>query len=108
MLEILISMCIITFVFLSLLSYQIAVASHLNKMRLKTIAQVQIMNYSDLIRINANALYRKRLLKIWNKDNARLLPNSHGKLTARVSHVCRITLRWFVYKEQKEQLNVFC
>lgn len=108
MIEVLISMGIISLVLLSLLSYQISMIKSIDQSRLKTIATTQLINFSEMLRINTTHSQRKSALRIWNKDNARLLPQGRGAFHEIDDHQCKISVKWFFQKWKLESMVVFC
>lgn len=108
MIEVLISMGIISLVLLSLLSYQINMIKSIDQSRLKTIATIQLNNFSEMLRINTTHSRRQSALGIWNKDNARLLPQGMGDFDEMNDHQCKISVGWFLQKPESESMTVFC
>lgn len=108
MIEVLISLGIISVVLLSLLSYQISMIKSINESRLKTIATFQLDNFSEMLRMHISNSARQSALRMWNKDNARLLPQGMGYFNEVDDHQCKITVRWFLKKTKSESMTVFC
>ena len=108
MIEIVISMGIISLVLLSLLSYQISMIKNLYQTNLKNIAVIQLMNFSDMLRANVSDSRRRSALSSWNKDNANLLPQGTGDYQVVDDHQCEITVNWFLRKQQTESIIVYC
>lgn len=108
MIEVLISMGIISIVLLSLLSYQISVLKYIQASSFSAIAQLQLMNFSEELRVNQRESYREKALTTWNRDNNKLLPNAVGDFILQDDHDCQITLQWIFRKKYREALSVFC
>ena len=108
MIEVLISMGIIALVFLSLLSYQISVSNNMVESNLHAIATMQLMNFVEMLRVNADSTYQNKSLKLWNRDNKRLLPSGRGDFVLEDDHQCHIYLKWIYRKKQSESVDVFC
>lgn len=108
MIDVLVSMGIISLVFLSLLSYQISVLRNINQSNFQAIAQLQLMNFAQMLRVNADSRYQSKSLKLWNRDNKRLLPHGYGDFELEDNHQCHIHLKWIYRKKQSESIDVFC
>lgn len=108
MIEVLISMGIVALVFLSLLSYQISLLKNTEAFNFKAIAQVQLMNFAEMLRVNADESYREKALAQWNRDNDDLLPSASGNFDLDDDHQCDIYLKWVYRKKQNESIDVFC
>lgn len=108
MIEVFISMGIVSLVFLSLLAYQISILKNTNQSNLQAIAQLQLMNFAEMLRVNADSMYQNKSLRSWNRDNRRLLPNGQGDFVLEDDHHCRISLKWVYRKKQSESIDVFC
>jgi Tfp pilus assembly protein PilV len=108
MMEVLISMGIIALVLLSLFCYQISMIKGVDQSRFKTIALVQLNNFSEMLRIYKTNSQQKSVMRMWNKDNARLLPHGIGMIKTVDDHICKINIRWFFKKSDSESLIVFC
>lgn len=108
MIEVVISMGIISLVLLSLLSYQISMINNINQSRLNTIAIIQLMNLSEMLRANVSDRSRNSALTRWNKDNANLLPQGQGDYTVVDDHQCEVTVNWVLRKPETESIEVYC
>ena len=108
MIDVLISMGIISLVLLSLLSYQISMIKNLYQTNLKAIATIQLINFSDMLLANTSSRARNSILTSWNNDNATLLPQGEGDYNVVDDHQCEITLNWFSGKRETEAMAVFC
>lgn len=108
MIEVLIAMSVLAVVFLSLLSYQVSVFRYTQCVYFSAIAQLQLMNLSESLRVNRRNAYREKALKQWNQDNAALLPNGVGDFALQNNHDCQITLYWYFRKQRSESIDVFC
>ncbi len=108
MLDVLISMGIVSVVLLSLLSYQIAMIKEIGQAGLKTIATMQLLNFSEMLLIAKNQSRREDALNAWNNDNANLLPQGSGDYDQTDDHVCQITINWFFGKANTESMVVYC
>ncbi len=108
MFEVLISICIVSLVFLSLLAYQISVTKNTMASNWDAIATMQLMNFVEMLRVNSDSTYQNKSLRLWNRDNKRLLPNGRGDFELDDNHHCHINLKWFYRKKQSESIDVFC
>lgn len=108
MLEVLISLSIIAFAFLSLFSYQINLLKKTYVLNLNAIATAQLMNFSNMLQMNADDLHRQAALQLWNSDNAALLPKGEGEYQQVSEHDCLITVKWVRKKVDAESLDVCC
>lgn len=108
MIEVLIAMWIMAFVFLSLLLYQISITKHIQASYLQAIATMQLMNFSEMLRVNQDDVFRETAQKQWNQDNARLLPQVRSALFLQDAHQCDIQLCWIFRKKYCENADVFC
>jgi len=108
MIEVLISLGIISLVLLSLLIYQLDMIKSINQSRLETIATIQLMNFSEMVLMNTSHSARNKALKIWNKDNAHLLPQGAGDYHEIDNHQCQMTVHWFSGKHETQSTIVFC
>lgn len=108
MLDVLISMSIISIVLLSLLSYQIALIKGISETGLKTIATMQLRNFSEMLLIYKTDSRRETALTRWNNDNANLLPQGSGDYDQTDDHVCQMTINWFFGKTKTESMMVYC
>ena len=108
MIEVLIALWITAFVFLSLLSYQIAITRHIQASRLQAIAINQLMNFSDMLHVNQDDAYRQQALTQWEHDNVQLLFKAKSLLIQQKSHQCVIQLCWFFRRKYCESVDVLC
>ena len=108
MIEVTIAMWMMAFVFLSLLLYQISITRHIQASYLQAIAIMQLMNFSDVLRVNQDDAHRQQAATQWNQDNARLLPKAHGTMIAQETHQCAMQLCWLFRKKYCESVDVFC
>jgi Tfp pilus assembly protein PilV len=108
MIEVLISMGIISLILLSLLIYQISMIKESYQLNLKTIATIQLMNFADMLLVNISDSRRNSVLDAWNNDNANLLPQGEGDYNVIDDHQCKITLNWFSGKQETKSIVVFC
>ena len=108
MIEVIISMGIISLVLLSLLIYQISINKNLFQTNLQNIATIQLMNFADMLRANTNDSQRDAALTSWNNDNANLLPQGQGDYNVVGDHQCEITLNWIFRKQWAESMEVYC
>jgi Tfp pilus assembly protein PilV len=108
MIEVLVSMGIVSLVFLSLLAYQISVLKNTDQSHFQAIAQQQLMNFTEMLRVNADSTYQNKALKLWNRDNKKLLPKGRGDFEFEDNHQCHIDLKWVYRKKQSESVDVFC
>lgn len=108
MLEVLISLSIIAFAFLSLFSYQINLLKKTYALNFNAIAIAQLMNFSSMLQVNADDLHRQAALQLWNNDNAALLPTGKGGYQQVSEHDCLITVKWMIKKVKAESLDVCC
>lgn len=108
MIEVLISMGIVSLVFLSLLAYQLSVLKNTNQSNFQAIAQLQLMNFAEMLRVNQSESYREKALTQWNQDNDNLLPNADGDFVLQDDHQCHIVLKWIDRKQRREAVDVFC
>lgn len=106
--EVLISMGIVSLVFLSLLAYQISVMKNTMASNWDAIATMQLMNFAEMLRVNADSNHQNKSLKLWNRDNKRLLPNGRGDFELENDHQYHIDLQWFYRKKQGESIDVIC
>lgn len=106
MIEVIVSITIISFVLLSLLIYQIACYKNIYRVELKTIAIIQLINFSEILRVTINS-ERDRALSQWNTENYHLLPGGKGSFEQR-NHVCQIGIQWFSGKSESEVMDVYC
>lgn len=108
MIEVLVSMGIISTVFLSLLAYQIIVIKKTMASNWDAIATLQLMNFAQMLWVNADSTHQNKSLKLWNRDNKRLLPDGRGDFILEDDHWCHIDLKWFYQKKQDKSIDVFC
>lgn len=108
MIEVLVSMGIVSLVFLSLLAYQISLLKNSDQLLFQAIAQVQLMNFAQMLRVNADSTYQNKSKSLWNRDNKRLLPDGHGDFELEDDHQCHLVLNWTYQKKQRETVDVFC
>lgn len=108
MIEVLISIGIISLVLLSLLVYQISMIKNLYDTQLQTIAMTQLLNFSERLLINKNHSQRKAALKYWNKDNTHLLPQGRGDFNEEEDHECKLTIHWFEKQLMAKSILVYC
>lgn len=108
MIEVLIAMGIISLVLLSLLIAELSMMQSINQSRLKTIATIQLMNFSEILLLHATSDVRRHAFHTWNKDNARLLPRGAGHYRELGNHQCEIQLDWFLKKRETASIVVFC
>lgn len=108
MIEVLVSMGIVALVFLSLLVYQISVSKNTVESNLEAIATMQLMNFAEMLRVNTDSSHQNKSLRLWNRDNKRLLPKGHGDFELEDDHQCHIILKWVYRKKQSESIDVFC
>lgn len=106
--EVLVSMGIVSLVFLSLLAYQISVLKNTNQSNFQAIAQLQLMNFAQMLHVNADSTYQNKSLSLWNRDNKRLLPDGRGDFELEDGHQCHLVLNWVYRKKQSESIDVFC
>lgn len=108
MIEVIISMGIISLVLLSLLIYQISMNKNLFQTNLQNIATIQLMNFADMLRANRSDSQRNAALTNWNNDNANLLPQAVGDYDLVNDHQCEIDLNWILRKQWTESILVYC
>ena|SRR3990167_10444432 len=108
MIEVLISLGVVALVFLSLLSYQLSLLKNTERFNFQAIAQLQLMNFAEMLRLNANSDERNKSLLLWNHDNKRLLPEGRGSFVLKDNHQCHLSLDWVYRKKQSESIDVFC
>ncbi|MCX7120912.1 MAG: hypothetical protein NTZ67_03955 [Gammaproteobacteria bacterium] len=108
MVEVLISMGLISLVLLSLLSYQISALKSIESSNFNNIAMTQLINFSEMLWINKTDGARNRFLSSWNKDNQNLLPEGEGNFIETDDHQCTITINWFFKKKMALSEQVFC
>jgi Tfp pilus assembly protein PilV len=108
LLEVLISMGIIALVLLSLLSYQIAMIKNLDQLAFKTVALIQLVNFSEMLLANSSDRQKNAALARWNQDNAHLLPQGVGDFNPEDDHQCEISVQWFFVKLNTESMTVYC
>ena len=108
LIEVLIAMGMVALVFLSLLSYQISISKNIVESNFESIAIMQLMNLAEMLRVNADSTYQNKSLKLWNRDNKKLLPEGHGNFESDDNHQCHIDLKWVYRKKQSESVDVFC
>lgn len=108
MIEVLISMGLLSLVLLSLLMYQITMLKSIESSHFKNIASIQLINFSEILLINKTDNARNEMLASWNKDNQNLLPKGVGNFSEVDDHVCEITVRWFFRKQESLSLEGFC
>ena len=108
MIEVLISMGIISLVLLSLLIYQITMFKDSEQTNFKAIAFSQLMSFSEILLTDKTNSYRNETLTIWNADNHHWLPHGAGGFVENGNHQCKITVRWFFKKMHSASIGVFC
>ncbi len=108
MIEVLISIGLISLVLLSLLSYQIEMFKAVEEVSFNNIASAQLINFSEMLLINKTDSARDKALSKWNKDNQNLLPQGEGQFNETDDHICDIQLTWFFKKEQSLSAEVYC
>lgn len=108
MIEVLFSIGLIAFVLLSLLSYQICAEKNSYRHFLKTIATIQLSNFSEMLLTATSDGKRQALLSQWNDDNQQLLPQGLGRFSQDNSHDCHITIQWFSGSRETESIAAFC
>jgi hypothetical protein len=91
-----------------LLAFQISVTKNSIESNWDAIAAMQLMNFAQMLRVNADSTHRNKSLTLWNRDNKRLLPEGHGDFELEDDHQCRIHLKWVYRKKQSESVDVFC
>ncbi|MDP1573944.1 MAG: hypothetical protein Q8L78_03295 [Coxiellaceae bacterium] len=108
MIEVLLSLFIISMVFLSLLAYQIALLKNTEALHFKTIATQQLLNFSEIVLFSKNTPLRKTLFSKWNRDNAAWLPQGIGIWSDNNQHDCHIQLQWLFKQKELQALDVYC
>ena len=108
MIEVLVSMGLISLVLLSLLIYQISLIKSTFQINLKAIAHMQLVNFSEMLLVNTDDVQRNTAFSVWNKVNNNLLPQGDGVWNQVADHQCEITVHWFYRKSETESINVFC
>lgn len=108
MIEVLTAMSITTIVLLSLLSYQIGLVKEAAYLNMQSIAQMQLMNATQILIANQTSRNRRAAWNQWNKDNATVLPQGQGSDNAIDTHLCVVTLNWFYYHARSESITTVC
>lgn len=108
MIEVLISLFIISIVLLSLLMYQISMNKNLFQLNLKNIATIQLINFSEMLLANKSDSQQNSALNSWNNDNANLLPQGNGSFDQIDDHQCEVTVNWVFGGQQTELMLVYC
>lgn len=108
MIEVLISMGLISLVLLSLLSYQINAFKNSQVTNFKNIASAQLINFSEMLLMNKTTGARDKAFLAWNKENRNLLPQGEGEYDQLDDHICDIAVNWFFKKNETISIQVFC
>lgn len=108
MIELIMSMGLISLVLLSLLGYQISIIKNCFQIHLKTIAINQLINFSEMLLTNTSDSQRTAAFSAWNTTNKKLLPQGEGQFMKIAADQCQITVNWFCRKEETETMIAFC
>ena len=108
LIEVLFSMLFISLVLFSLLEYQIQTLDLIKQSELKTIATIQLANFSDMLLVAKTDSQQKKYFKIWKKQNRHLLPNAKSTFDSVDDYFCRISVQWMFRKIQSQSAVVFC
>lgn len=108
MIEVLTAISITTIVLLSLLSYQIGLVKDAAYLNDESIAQMQLINATQIVIANSTTYNRRAALDKWNKDNAVLLPQGTGNVESVEKHICVVMLNWFYYRARSKSITTVC
>lgn len=108
MIDLLTAMLLVSIVLLSLLIYQIDMLKSVHANQYKTLATIQLMNFSELLLASRDEKKRAALFSRWNAYNQHHLPQGEGEWDETIDHQCRVTVTWFDHIKRSLSAVVLC
>lgn len=96
LLEVLVSLVIITIVFLGIIKYQSASLMRSYKSYLHSLAIVRAQSFLDVLQVKTKDKDRIAAFDAWNKVNQQQLPDGHGNYDCNIPHSCTVQVTWEV------------
>lgn len=107
MIDLLTAMLLVSIVLFSLLMYQIDMLKRVHANQYKTLATIQLMNFSELL-LASDEEKRATLFSKWNAYNQHHLPQGEGEWDETIDHQCRVTVAWFDRIKRSLSAVVLC
>lgn len=108
MIDLLTSLLLISIVLFSLLIYQINMLKIAHENQYKTLATIQLMNFSELLLTSQDEKKRAALFSAWNTYIVHHLPDGQGEWDEAIDHQCRVTVMWFDHMQKSLSTVVMC
>lgn len=106
--EVLLAVSIISVALFSILFYFIANVNAMRTAYFRSIADIQLANFAEIIRENVRESSQFIAYNQWCFNNRLLFPHAESFWKKRNNNECELTIQWMYQKLESETLHVLC